>query len=148
MARHSSIFKGNEMREVIAKVNRDIRLLQIIAANAVLFPNSFSMEWYGVNVYYYGKDAKTEIATAIRILRRFTGGTVTKKYDDHYFTAKITLPNDGGEIQLMTSRETVCRLVPTGEMETVEEIDYKSAPTITVEREIKKWECDSVLLDA
>lgn len=63
-----------------------------------------------------------------------------KSYDDNYAYFKGTTPA-GIDIRITSMRGNVCKLVETGETETVEEPDYTNIPKITITRPATKWVC-------
>lgn len=135
------------MEFALRQVNRQMAMLQIVAANAVYFANGYSLGWNSVTAYYFGNNAKSDLAAAIRAIRRHTNGRVEKVYTDTGFKAVIYVVLASGDaihFSLSASRESVCTKVVTGKA-MVEEIDYESAPKRMVERDIVEWQCDSIL---
>jgi len=135
--------------DIRARLARDRRLLDVIESITDVLPeDGYSFEWFGIQVWYYGENTKRDMAIAIRALRVVTGLSVTKEYTDHYFKAIVRLPDNGGEIQLVTARNAVCRMVETGEEITETVPDYSNVPTKTVTKKVTEWQCDPILTDA
>lgn len=138
------------------QVNRHYAILAVLQKVLDVIPSGYNLQWNGADMYFYGDDAKTQLAKAIRAFREVTNGSVKKNYADTTFTATIThvIPlwdyetqcNNDSEISfyLRAQRESVCRKIELG-TELVEEIDYDKAPKVMVSKPIIQWECDPIM---
>lgn len=94
-----------------------------------------------ISFYLYGAAEREK--EVLRTLRRGIGGRFDK---DDSLTDHLMLVADIGEdckVRLIASREKVCRAVVVGQ-ETVETIDYASAPKVTVTRDKIEWVCEPI----
>lgn len=67
-------------------------------------------------------------------------GRWTKKFDENYVNYHLTT-SAGVKLSISTARGNVCKLIETGETETVTVPDYSAIPSKTIERPVTKWDC-------
>lgn len=67
-------------------------------------------------------------------------GRWAKSYSGDYVSYKLTT-SAGSRLSISTARGNVCKLIETGETETVTVPDYSQVPSKTIERPVTRWDC-------
>jgi len=125
-------------RNIDAQITQAADILSMIPEGAIT-DYKLQFTWDGTaEVYGYVSDprkARTVLYEAGAGRRHWA-----KSYDDYSvtFTAKT---ETGLKLKLVAPRGNVCKLVETGEIETIEVKDYENVPTKTVTRPVTEWVC-------
>lgn len=104
----------------------------------VLMDITVGFDYSGIpSVHVYAEDpAKFRAAYRNAGVR----GRWSKKFSEAYVEYALTTAA-GTKFSISTARGNVCKLIETGETETVTVPDYSQVPSKTIERPVTRWDC-------